>query len=222
MLRALLGLVGGVALVGCTNLIDDPAGDGGDDGTGDDGGAAGKVTQSGGAPGSGGSKPNGGGTGTSGGSMGSGTTSPDARAYVDAHNAVRAAVEEPAGYAGTWEPLPPVTWSETAAAGAQQWADHLAADLDCGLEHAKNTGYGENLAAGTNVGAERAVEMWANEKSRYTYEKSYTFSPDTGHYTQIVWRKSTRIGCASAKCSRSSVVVCRYEPPGNFLGAAIF
>jgi pathogenesis-related protein 1 len=215
MLRALLGLFCGVALVGCTNLIDDPAGDDGDDGSGEDGGAAGKAAQSGGAPGSGGSKP-------SGGSTGSGTTSPDARAYVDAHNAVRAAVEEPAGYAGIWEPLPSVSWSETAAAGAQQWADHLAVDLECRLEHAKDTGYGENLAMGTNVGAERAVEMWASEKDNYTYEKSYAFSPDTGHYTQIVWRKSVRIGCASAKCSRSTVVVCRYEPPGNFLGAEIF
>lgn len=193
MLRALLGVFCGAALVGCTNLIEHPDGDGGDDGNGDGGGTT-----------------------------GAGAPSPDAQLYVDAHNAVRAAVEEPAGYMGNWEPLPPVSWSETAAAGAREWADHLASDLDCGLEHAKNTGYGENLAAGTNVGPERAVEMWASEKSGYTYEKSYAFSSDTGHYTQIVWRKSTRIGCASAKCSRSTVVVCRYEPPGNFLGAEIF
>jgi pathogenesis-related protein 1 len=220
MLRALLGLFCGAALVGCTNLIDHPAGDGGDDGSGDDSGAAGKSSQSG-APGSGGSKPTGG-SGTNGGTTGAGAPSPDAQVYVDAHNAVRAEVEEPAGYTGAWVPLPPVTWSETAAAGAQEWADHLATDLDCGLEHAKSSGYGENLAAGTNVGAQRAVDMWASEKSGYTYEKSYAFSSDTGHYTQIVWRKSTRIGCASAKCSRSTVVVCRYEPPGNFLGAEIF
>lgn len=147
---------------------------------------------------------------------------PDAQVYVDAHNAVRAAVQEPAGYSGVWQPVPPVAWSDAVAATSQEWANHLRDAEDCGLEHARDTGYGENLAAGTNVGAERAVEMWASEIEDYTYSPEYTFSSGTGHYTQIVWRKTTHIGCASARCSRSTVVVCRYSPPGNYLGQQIY
>lgn len=147
---------------------------------------------------------------------------PDAQVYVDAHNAVRGAVEEPSSYQGTWQPLPPVSWSNEVAATAQEWANHLRDAMDCGLEHADGSGYGENLAAGSNVDAQRAVDMWASEKESYSYSAEYVFENDTGHYTQIVWRASTKIGCASASCGRSSVVVCRYDPPGNFIGNEIF
>ena len=64
--------------------------------------------------------------------------------------------------------------------------------------------------------------MWAAEKKNYTYSAQYVFSGDTGHYTQIVWRKTTHIGCASAQCSGSNVVVCRYDPPGNYIGEQSF
>jgi pathogenesis-related protein 1 len=150
------------------------------------------------------------------------TDFPDAQVYVDAHNAVRAAVEQPANYASAWEPLPPVSWSDEVAITSQEWANHLRDTMDCGLQHANGTGYGENLAAGSNVGAQRAVDMWADEKENYVYSPEYDFSGDTGHYTQIVWRKSIRIGCASAQCGGSSVVVCRYDPPGNYIGDEIF
>lgn len=150
------------------------------------------------------------------------STSPNAKEFVDAHNAVRAAVTEPAGYVGTWQPLPPVAWSDEVAASAQTWADHLMSTEACGLQHASGSCYGENLAAGTHVSPQGAVDLWAAEKANYTYSPKYVFASDTGHYTQIVWRKSTHIGCASAACSGSNVVVCRYDPPGNYLDEQIF
>jgi uncharacterized protein YkwD len=135
---------------------------------------------------------------------------------------VRAAVEKPDGYAGTWQALPPVAWSDQVATTAQAWANHLRDTASCSLMHAMNTGYGENLAAGTRLDAQGAVDLWAGEKKNYTYSAKYVFSGDTGHYTQIAWRKTTHIGCASAACSGSNVVVCRYDPPGNYIGQQIF
>jgi hypothetical protein len=143
---------------------------------------------------------------------------PDAQSYVDAHNAVRAAVRKPTTYAGTWAPVPPVTWSDKVAASAQQWVNHLRDTMGCGLMHGDSSGYGENLAAGSNLGAQQAVDMWASEIENYTYSPAFKFQNDTGHYTQIVWRKTTAIGCASAQCSGSNVISCRYDPPGNFVG----
>jgi pathogenesis-related protein 1 len=147
---------------------------------------------------------------------------PDAQTYVDAHNAVRAAVQEPATYSGTWRAVPPVEWSNEVATTAQAWANHLKDTKDCGLEHAAGTGYGENLAAGSNVDADRAVEMWASEIKDYNYSPKYVFETNTGHYTQIVWRSTERIGCASAACGGLNVVVCRYDPPGNYIGQQVY
>lgn len=143
----------------------------------------------------------------------------DARIFVAAHNAVRAAVRKPAGYPGAWTPLPPVSWSDEVASTAQSWAEHLRDEMKCGLMHS-DTRYGENLAGGKKVDAEGAVRMWAGEMDNYRYSPRYKFDKRFGHYTQIVWRKTTHIGCGRASCGRNSVVVCRYSPPGNNIGRA--
>ncbi|KAF8978699.1 CAP domain-containing protein, partial [Cyathus striatus] len=51
------------------------------------------------------------------------------------------------------------------------------------------------------------------------------FSSATGHFTQVVWKSSTSIACAIANCPAGTIfnqtskyVVCRYAPPGNYLG----
>ncbi|MFC1641995.1 CAP domain-containing protein [Myxococcota bacterium] len=141
----------------------------------------------------------------------------DAAEYVDAHNAVRAAVEQPSNYPGAWEPLPPVTWSEELAASAQAWAQQLSGS--CQLQHASAGDFGENIAGGSNLSPAGAVEMWASEEAGYSFNPSYRFV--AGHYTQIVWRDSTTIGCGEAECSngRMVIIVCRYSPPGNMIGA---
>jgi pathogenesis-related protein 1 len=41
-----------------------------------------------------------------------------------------------------------------------------------------------------------------------------------GHYTQAVWNSTTSIGCATASNANAEVLVCRYNPPGNFIGQA--
>jgi pathogenesis-related protein 1 len=141
-----------------------------------------------------------------------------ANQFVEAHNAVRSAVSEPPGYPGTWVALPEVTWSDTVARSAQAWANHLRDASNCGLEHENNTGYGENLAMGSNLTPAGALTMWASEAQNYTYNPVYAWDSETGHYTQIVWRASTEIGCGMASCGRTVVISCRYSPPGNYLG----
>jgi uncharacterized protein YkwD len=145
--------------------------------------------------------------------------------YVDAINAVRAQVSKPDNYTGTWAPLPNVVWSDTVAASAQAWANNLATTQNCNLVHESQNTYGENLAMGTNLSPKQAVDMWAGEKSKYTWSATYTmadFNAGSGHYTQLVWRKSTQVGCGSATCSRNVVISCRFSPPGNFMGQAAY
>ena len=80
---------------------------------------------------------------------------------------------------------------------------------------------GENLAAGfVNVSA--SVEAWGLEREKYNFEEP-GFSEETGHFTQLVWRGTTTVGCGRQNCNGEDgtpgwYVVCEYDPPGNVVG----
>ena len=131
----------------------------------------------------------------------------DASAIVAAHNRVRAD-----------HCAPPLTWSRDLAAVAQKWANHLR-DAGCAFEHSR-TDYGENLAAGTDgaLDADGVVAMWYGEIAKYDFRRG-GFSMETGHFTQVVWRATTQIGCGTSECKGMTIWVCNYDPAGNFEGA---
>jgi uncharacterized protein YkwD len=112
---------------------------------------------------------------------------------------------------------PPLEWSARVEASARKWAEHLRG-RGCNLEHSGGQ-YGENLAAGTAgmLDGPAVVGMWYDEVKRYSF-KSGGFSMQTGHFTQVVWRATTHVGCAVAHCKGSDVWVCQYDPPGNVQG----
>jgi hypothetical protein len=115
----------------------------------------------------------------------------------------------------------PLTWDNEIARIAQAWADQIAAENS--LRHGGMGGYsggglGQNLAKGAN--AANSVKMWYSEV-KYTKDGiQKQFSMDTGHYTQVVWRGSTKLGCGVKKGpNQVPTVVCNYFEPGNMQGA---
>lgn len=126
-----------------------------------------------------------------------------ARAILEAHNRVRAQ-----------HCARPLTWSDDLARTAQDWATSLR-DNGCGFEHS-DTAYGENLAAGTDLSPENAVELWYQEASKYSFKRP-GFSMATGHFTQMVWLATRSIGCGFSECQGMRLWVCHYDPPGNVL-----
>lgn len=128
------------------------------------------------------------------------------RGILAAHNKVRAA-----------HCAAPLKWSDKLAAVAQKWADTLAA-RGCAFEHSRGK-YGENLAfaapAGTHT-SKTATDGWYREVKIYDFNDP-RFSFEAGHFTQVVWRGSTTLGCGYATCSggRAELWVCNYDPPGN-------
>jgi uncharacterized protein YkwD len=130
----------------------------------------------------------------------------DAIAWVDAHNRYRARHCAAA-----------LTWSAKLAEVAQRWASALR-DRGCQFGHSGGT-YGENLAAGTRgtLDPGTVVKMWYDEIAQYRFPDG-GFSMETGHFTQVVWRGTQRVGCGHSQCKGMDIYVCEYDPPGNWEG----
>ena len=124
--------------------------------------------------------------------------------------------------------VPPLTWSGTLAQSAQQWANQIAATGQ--FQHSGTPGVGENLWAGTTKAFSQTqmVDSWGSEKANFipggTFpDVSSTGNwADVGHYTQLVWRNTTQVGCAIASDGQNDYLVCQYSPEGNFLGEKVY
>lgn len=123
--------------------------------------------------------------------------------------------------------MPPLSWDPALAKDAKAYAKELARRQV--FEHSKQpTGpaaQGENLWTGTR-GAYRHDEMaqhWIDERRDFVNRPVPNISRtgkfgDVGHYTQIVWDGTARVGCAIASNRRDEYLVCRYSPAGNVWG----
>ncbi|CAI1510715.1 hypothetical protein SEUBUCD646_0J01320 [Saccharomyces eubayanus] len=109
---------------------------------------------------------------------------------------------------------PALTWSDTLATYAQDYADNY--DCSGTLTHSGGS-YGENLALGYD--GPGAVDAWYNEISDYDFSNP-GFSGNTGHFTQVVWKSTTQVGCGIKTCGGAwgDYVICSYNPAGNYEG----
>ncbi|KAL4304092.1 hypothetical protein GQ457_10G005280 [Hibiscus cannabinus] len=114
----------------------------------------------------------------------------------------------------------PLVWDAKLARYAKWYANQRR--KDCALRHS-NGPYGENIFWGSGKGwkPSQAATAWVSEKKWYDYRSnSCAGGQICGHYTQIVWRRSKRIGCAKVVCDgkRGVFMTCNYDPPGNYIG----
>ena len=108
----------------------------------------------------------------------------------------------------------PLTWSPTAAASAQQYASTCPSNGQGGFNHDPQATYGENLAWGQGLSGTGAVDLWYAGKNQYNFANP-EWSNAVGHFTQMVWKGSTEIGCGVAVCGGQNFWACRYSPRGN-------
>ena len=125
--------------------------------------------------------------------------------------------------------VPALAWDPALVQGAQVYANELAR-LNL-LRHSPRglrRGIGENLWMGTRDYFRPAIMVgaWASERSMFRSAQFPAVSTtgnwaDVGHYTQMIWRGTQRVGCAIGKSARSDVLVCRYWPAGNVDGQRV-
>ncbi|HEY6048406.1 MAG TPA: CAP domain-containing protein [Sphingomicrobium sp.] len=135
-----------------------------------------------------------------------------------AHNTVRAQ----AGVA-------PLTWDNELGRQAAAYALRLA--ITNTFQHSDRSaraGTGENLWMGSRgaYNFEQMVGGWSSERRWFApgifpaVSRSGNWE-DVGHYTQMVWPTTTRVGCAMATNASHDFLVCRYSPAGNVDGHAV-
>merc|ERR1719401_1214923 len=141
--------------------------------------------------------------------LGNGTAGPSSaalQAVLDRHNQYRC-----------MHGAPLMTWDDAIAANAQQYATSTGGQMrHSSFQSRQNIGgfssLGENLAWGvTDAGA---VQMWYDEIEHTNGGLTSSFSMATGHYTQVVWRDSTKLGCGI----QGRLLVCQYGAAGNMQG----
>lgn len=129
--------------------------------------------------------------------------------FITAHNKWRSDV-------GT----PELKWSVELENFAANWAI-TNGKKGCKMVHRKNNEYGENLywSKGTAFSPKDAVDSWGSEIEDFKKNKPFSMAQmKAGHYTQVVWRTTTEVGCAAFQCNSEILVVCNYNPAGNFIG----
>ncbi|CAH1441532.1 unnamed protein product [Lactuca virosa] len=66
------------------------------------------------------------------------------------------------------------------------------------------------------------AENYANQRRgdcQLVHSQNSPYEKMCGHYTQVVWRNSVRLGCARVQCNNDAwFVTCNYDPPGNYVG----
>ncbi|KAJ6299172.1 hypothetical protein OIU76_020194 [Salix suchowensis] len=125
--------------------------------------------------------------------------------YLNAHNNARAQVG-----------VGNMVWDNNVAAYANNYVQRLKGD--CRLVHSGGP-YGENLAGSSgDLSGSAAVKLWVDEKPKYDYNSNTCVGGECRHYTQVVWRKSVRLGCAKARCNNGGTIIsCNYDPRGNYV-----
>jgi hypothetical protein len=119
--------------------------------------------------------------------------------------------------------IAPLIWDDGLARDAARWAETLASRN--AFEHAPQNKQGENLWTGTaaRYAPEEMVGSWIEERALFRHGPLPRVSTtgrfeDVGHYTQLIWAKTQRLGCAIARNAEDDVLVCRYHPAGNVMG----
>ncbi|XP_059177212.1 uncharacterized protein LOC131956682 isoform X2 [Physella acuta] len=112
-----------------------------------------------------------------------------------------------------------------------KWSPALARDaglhaMRCVFQHSTMS-HGENIYASYPINhnntalALASLTGWLNEEPT-TLDPAWPCLADLscGHYTQVVWRATKRVGCAVTHCNgwMENLVVCKYDPPGNYIG----
>ncbi|XP_011705979.1 PREDICTED: venom allergen 3-like, partial [Wasmannia auropunctata] len=125
------------------------------------------------------------------------------------------------------------TWDDELAEIAQRWAIQCKFGHDkCRNVDSRWSWIGQNGAKAygkITYPMDDLVQMWYDEVKDFDRNKveKYEFDYNIGHYSQVVWAKTTKVGCGLIKYKESNDwisiwLVCNYGPSGNYRDEKVY
>ncbi|EDV24295.1 uncharacterized protein TRIADDRAFT_26844, partial [Trichoplax adhaerens] len=115
--------------------------------------------------------------------------------------------------------VPDLQWLTPLQISAEIWANQLIAT---GSMYPSDTVHGENLYHGdfanpSTANVTQMVGIWYSEVANYDFS-SPSFISAAKHFTQLIWKSTTHIGCGRSIIGNNVYLVAHYSPRGNFVG----
>ena len=124
--------------------------------------------------------------------------------------------------------LAPLAWDSALAQDAARYARQMATTnrFQHSARASRTVPSGENLWMGprrlyaydTMIGAFLDEKRLFRRVGKLPDISSSGRWEDVGHYTQMIWRGTRKVGCAVAEGQNDDYLVCRYFPAGNSFG----
>uniref|UniRef100_A0A2I9LNV7 Cysteine-rich secretory protein n=1 Tax=Centruroides hentzi TaxID=88313 RepID=A0A2I9LNV7_9SCOR len=162
-----------------------------------------------------------------------GVSEDDQEIIIDLHNKVRnniAVGKDQSGRLPAAGDMLEMEWDDELAQIAQKLADQCVFKHDCDdCRKVENFDVGQNIYTSTITAVKPPEPFWV-DAVRSWYSEIYRFTPDfikpftsdhaTGHFTQLAWSTTWRVGCGyvlyeKRRDSWTQLYVCNYGPAGN-------
>ena len=142
--------------------------------------------------------------------------------YVTAHNDLRRILG-----------MPPLQWDPNLTLATHFWALERQSDCNYRSHSSPMNHLGENIfwMQYKEFTPASVVQKWFREQRFFDHTTNRCKCPfetdecECGHYLNVVWKTTQRVGCSSAVyCAgeKGLLVVCNYEPAGNIVGVNPF
>lgn len=167
---------------------------------------------------------------------GRGVSAQDAALILAQHNQLRSRVAMGQEGRGAPGPQPQAAnmrlmeWDDELALVAQGHADQCIFEHECSdCRRVSRFGVGQNLFISfqsnfdTRIQWGRAIKAWYDEVAEFSPSaiQPFQFSTPVGHYTQMMWWSSFRVGCGFTMFQEDGwwkkLYTCNYGPGGNII-----
>lgn len=170
-----------------------------------------------------------------------GLSNEDARLILHEHNRLRSLVASGNEARGAPGPQPPANnmrlleWDDELSRVAQSHADQCIFEHECSdCRRVERFGVGQNLFISfqsnfnERVQWRRAIKAWYEEVAEFSNQhiNPFRFSTPVGHYTQMMWWNTVKIGCGFTMYQEGGwwkkLYTCNYGPGGNIISSSMY